>query len=160
MARLSEEYLGDLANFDCGDEEMNDFLTTQAFPEQQIGMNNTILLYYYGELAAFCSICADSLRLGHSERETEDVPYEVVPAIKIARLGRNIKQKGQGLGKFLIDYVKSVAEELASSTLGVRFITVDSYPEKVNYYHSLGFIENTTGKARRRTVSMRADIFD
>ncbi|KKM08722.1 hypothetical protein SY88_21610 [Clostridiales bacterium PH28_bin88] len=160
LARLSEEYSGDLANFDCGDPVMNEFLCTQAMDEQEKGMNHTILLYYYGELAAFCSICADSIRLAKSEKETENVPYEVVPAIKIARLGRSTKHKGLGLGRFLIDYVKDIADDLTTSTLGIRFLTLDSYPDRVEYYRNLGFLENEAYKRRTETVSMRADIFD
>ena len=162
LARLTENELCDLANFDCGDDEMNFFFREEAFAEQEIGMNTTILLYYKGELAAACSICCDAITLSKKEKEEEAIPYAKVPAIKIARLGRNKKFEKLGLGKFLVGYVKQLAYDLLSEgVLGVRFLTVDAYPNKVGYYQdSFGFIMNEPDKKIKegRPVSMRLDI--
>ena len=43
LAKLTEEEIVDLANFNCGDEEMNDFLKNEAYEEQECGMNTTII---------------------------------------------------------------------------------------------------------------------
>ncbi|MDI6711115.1 MAG: GNAT family N-acetyltransferase [Bacillota bacterium] len=162
MARLTEEELPDLAKFDCGDEKMNCFLKDEAFDEQERGMNSTILLYYEGALVAFCSICSDSIRLSREEREAEGVSYYKVPAIKIARLGRDIRFRGRYFGAWLVEYVKGLAFRLSKTQLGVRFITLDAYPDRVKYYESLGFMQNEEESRRRScsTVSMRADVFD
>lgn len=130
LARLTKDELTDLANFDCDDEEMNKFFRQEAFQEQEIGMNTTILLYYMGTLAAACSICCDAITLSRSEKEEEGVPYAKAPAIKIARLGRDKKLKDFRLGKLLVDYVKQHAYDLNENAVGVRFLTVDAYPNK------------------------------
>ncbi|MCL6638347.1 MAG: GNAT family N-acetyltransferase [Firmicutes bacterium] len=161
LARLTEDEIRDLANFDCDDEEMNRFFRIEAFDEQERGMNTTILLYYRGELAAACSICCDAISLSKQEKEEEGVPYAKVPAIKIARLGRDIKFKGLGFGRLLIDYVKSTAFDLNDETVGVRFLTLDAYPQKIGYYEALGFVKNQNKRpSRDGNISMRADIFD
>jgi GNAT superfamily N-acetyltransferase len=162
FARLTEEELPDTLGFDCGDEEMNNFFSEEAFAEQAMGMNSTVLLYYEGRLAAFCSVCCDAIPLSDAEREEEGitVPYRA-PAIKIARLGRDEKYRGLGLGCLLIGYVKDLAFELSTSRLGVRFITTDAYVRRVDYYCSLGFIPNQAARGKSTpTVSMRTDIFE
>lgn len=160
FARLSEDEFPDILQFDCNDEEMNRFLKEEAYEEQRMGMNSTILLYYKGTLAAFCSICCDSIPLNDSERQEENISVRYkVPAIKIARLGRDVRFRGQGFGRFLINYVKDMAFRLSTTQLGVRFITVDAYLNKVDYYASNGFIRNEEIH-RKGNVSMRADIFD
>ena len=88
------------------------------------------------------------------------MPYRA-PAIKIARLGRNERYRGLGLGRLLIDYVKDMAFELSTSRLGVRFITTDAYANRVDYYSRLGFILNLAARGKSSpTVSMRVDVFD
>lgn len=161
LARLTDVELPDLVNFDCNDSEMNRFIKEEALEEQERGMNNTFLLYYEGGLAAFCSICSDSIPLSKSERKDEGIIYYKVPAIKIARLGRDVQYKGKGLGAWFIGYIKSIAFELSKTKLGVRFLTLDAYPARVDYYRCLGFVRNEAMiRKDQSTVSMRADIFD
>ncbi len=66
------------------------------------------------------------------------------------------------LGAWLIEYVKNLAFELATSQLGVRFVTIDAYQKKEAYYAHLGFVRNEAlmKDKRRKLISMRADIFD
>ncbi len=160
LARMTRDDTGNLANFDCNNSEMNRFFRDEVFYEQEQGMNTTILLFYKGELAAACSICCDGITLSPTEKEDEGVPYSKVPAIKIARLGRDVKFKNLGLGKFLIEFVKQLAFELNENTVGIRFITLDAYPERVEYYRSeVGFLVNERG-TKSRVISMRADIYE
>ncbi|WP_027365927.1 hypothetical protein [Desulfotruncus alcoholivorax] len=163
LVRLTENELVDLTNFDCEDLEMNRFFREEAFTEQEMGMNTTILLYYERTLAAACSICCDAITLSQEERETVGIPYAKVPAIKVARLGRSAKYRNLKFGKFLVEYVKSLAYELNEETVGVRFLTLDAYPQKVSYYQEeLGFVVNKKGrrpKDEKSPISMRADIF-
>ncbi|MTI86021.1 MAG: hypothetical protein FH756_19515 [Firmicutes bacterium] len=66
------------------------------------------------------------------------------------------------MGRLLVDYVKDIAYRLNQDTVGVRFLTLDAYPAKVNYYKDgLNFTVNQAIKVRPdRPVSMRIDIFD
>ena len=161
LARLSKDDLECLASFDCGDEEMNNFLKNDAFEQQDEGMSRTILLYYTGKLAAFCSVCADSLRLDDEEQRTEKIPLSVVPALKIARLGRDVTLKDFELGAYLVEYIKDYALDLSTSLLGIMFVTVDAYPGRVDYYRELEFMVNEVyvRDKRRVNISMRADLY-
>jgi len=160
LARLAEEDLLNLANFDCGDSEMNHFLKEEAYKEQCAGLNSTVLLYYKGDLAAFGSVCCDSIPLSTKERPDNFPPHKI-PAIKLARLGRHHKFKSFEFGKRLVEYVKNMAYELSQTQIGVRFITIDAYLERVEFYRSLDFVENEKlNQGKRTTISMRSDIFD
>lgn len=167
LARLSEE--DDLASFNCEDEDMNAFLKEDALAQQQMFLNSTILLFYEGNLAGYCSIMADSIKLSLTEKEEEElkVRFSEFPAIKIGRLGVGKNHINRGFGQLLVDLVITMAEEMNRSTdwdssLGVRFVTLDSLPDRVGYYQKRGFVVNMDSKyqgRRRRTVSMRRDIF-
>ncbi|MDD3880380.1 MAG: hypothetical protein PHP26_10430 [Syntrophomonas sp.] len=159
LARLSEEEISDLANFDCGDSEINYFLQEEAFLEQEIGLNSTILLYYEGKLVAFCSLCCDSITLSKEERQIDGHTRYRVPAIKLARLGRDISWKGLGFGAYLVEYTKNLAFELSRSKLGVKYITIDAYENRIDFYAGLGFVLNQALKPMSNgAMSMRYNI--
>ncbi len=158
LVKLSEEHIPDLAKFGCGDTAMNRFLKKEALEEQNGGFNITVLLYYDGQLTGFYSVCADAIQLTNEEQG--NLPYAVAPAVKIARIGIDIKMQKRGFGTFLVEHVKDVAYELSKTKLGVRFITLDAYPERITYYERLGFIRNEhEGNIRGNLVSMRAEFW-
>lgn len=157
ITRLATEDLPYLETFDCGDEEMNRFLRTECFQEQELGLNSTTLLFFNGQLAAFVSLCADKLAL--NDFEEEGLPRKSVPAIKVARLGRDRKFAQYKFGRLLMYEVFSIALDIADNHLGVRYITLDAYPNRVDFYESLGFVDNEPNRKDRRTISMRRDIY-
>lgn len=172
VARLDDEDVEYLATFDCirddddptvagFSREMNEFLRTEALDQQAQGLNTTSLLYYKGDLAAYVSVCADSIRLNESEQESDAVNYSTAPAIKIARLAVDKRFAGHGFGKFLIGDVRYACQEL-NDRIGIRFLTLDAFPHRVEYYEKLGFRKNlvyATDK-RKTYVSMRSDYRD
>lgn len=167
LAKLSEK--DDLASFDCGDEDINLFLKEDALIQQQIFLNSSILLFYEDYLAGYCSVMADSIKLNLTEKEEEElqVHFSEFPAVKIGRLGVDVNYTSRGFGELLIDLVVTMAEELNNDngrdpSLGVRFVTLDAMPNRVDYYLKRGFVLNMDSKyqsKKRRTVSMRRDIF-
>lgn len=172
LAKLDESDLDNLANFTCvlkqdGEtqrefsESMNVFLVSEAYDQQQLGLNTTILLYYKGDLAGFVSLCADAIRLEENEMSSDLCAYPIAPAIKIARLAVDARFQGIGFGTFLIDYVRDTCFYLAEN-IGVRFITLDAVSHRISYYLKLGFRENQvySRDKRRQLVSMRTDVFD
>ncbi len=161
LAKLTEQELVDLADFDCGDGNINDFLRDEAFSEQEIGMNTTVLMYYKGRIACFYSICADSIKLTEEEK-SDALSYSNIPAIKIARIGRDIRFRNQEFGKLMVKHVIYKALEIDHNYCGVRLITLDAYPHRVRYYETIGFKINehkTYQGKKRETVSMRYDIY-
>lgn len=153
-----------LANFDCEDEDINDFIKNDALLYQEKKIATTTIFIFNQEIIGFCSIAADSLKLKVPEKiqhEVDGKPIKEFPAIKIARVGRDKKYKGIKVGESILKWAVGHILE-CSDLVAVRFVTVDSYPKRVDYYESLGFIRNThesyTGSVQN--VSMRYDLFN
>ncbi len=118
-------------------------------------------LFYKGDLAAYASVCADAIRLNPDEQQLDLVNYSTAPAIKIARLAVDKHFVGYGFGKFLIEYIRYTCQVL-NELLGIRYVTLDAFPHRTNYYKKLGFRENLVYSAdkRRKFISMRSDYQD
>jgi predicted GNAT family N-acyltransferase len=155
-----EDDLKYLDSFDCGDDDMNKFYKTEFYEEMGLGLNATYALFYRGELAVLCSICADRINLAKNEKEETALPRGVVPAIKIARIGRDVNFKEYKLGRLLIDYIILMVLKDYHKSIGVRMITLDAYPHRVDFYQQLGFKVNRNQGKDNPNVSMRLDIFD
>jgi hypothetical protein len=185
IAKLSDDCEGDLAIFDCsgdwqptndaeqvlkeGEIDINDFIKHDALKQQKMGLSNTYLFYYEGVVISFVTIMADSIKLSSREKQNAELPYKEVPAIKIGRLGTDYKVRGYGVGCFVIDFIKALAFNLTQgkdvfgndigTSIGVRYVTLDSYFNNLQYYEKRGFGKNLSGEYdRRNTISMRYDL--
>ena len=60
------------------------------------------------------------------------------PAAKICRLGVDLSVKGQSIGSFLLNFIKSYF--IIENKTGCRFLTVDAYAAAVPFYVKNGFV--------------------
>ncbi|MCL9662129.1 GNAT family N-acetyltransferase [Paenibacillus hunanensis] len=161
IVRMDERDLNEpgFETFDCGNEVTNTFFKTECYNEQQAGLNVTYILYYNGQLAAFVSICADTLTLTEEERG-EEFARKIVPALKIAQLGRDLQFRELQFGRVLVNEMLRVAFNIYDAHLGIRYVTLDAIAGRVEYYESLGFTVNTDRKYTKKNAytSMRRDI--
>ena len=162
--KLSKVY--NLSDFDCGDKDINDFLKNDALIHQDEMIATTILFLYKDKVLGFCSLAADAIKLSQEEKveciknKGDMKHYPQYPAIKLARFGRDKSYKGKSIGKdvivpWVIGYIKSL------DNVSVRFATVDSYPNKFDYYTALRFVRNNhTDYAKKEgiQISMRLDL--
>lgn len=149
----------DTSKFDCGDEDINEFLKKDALMWQERKLAVTRIFVYNDEIIGFSCTSADSIKLDLEERKNENgldqKKMKEVPAIKIGRLGRSLKYKDQKVGEFILKWTIGHVLELSDST-GIRFVTVDSYPKKVEWYELFGFKQNLNGHYKKsKNVSMR-----
>src|SRR3982751_5853020 len=87
--------------FDCGRAEQTDFLYERAWDDQQAWLSVTYLFYFRGILAAYSTVCTDSIPLARSERDPS-IRYREVGAIKLAQLGVHRAFQGTGLGREVV----------------------------------------------------------
>lgn len=78
-------------------------------------------------------------------------PYSFFPAVKIARLGVDKRQQGQGLGKALVEMAVGIAINDIMPKVGCRFVVVDAKTPAVAFYESMGFTLIDTRSNRNRT---------
>lgn len=157
MERFREN--ADVKAFDCGNKELNDFLTTREvvnYERERLG--KTYLVYWQatGELVAYFTISNDGLRLDYLHSvKSFSIPGEirtpVIPGILIGRLAVDTRFKRRGVGSSILLYIAGLAEETAAAA---RIIFLEAYPESVPFYESFNFetIEHQKFKQRRNKL--------
>ena len=148
MLLLSEEH--SISDFDCGNEDLNDFFNCDALQYKHQMLSRTYFLRHKSSGSVVCafSFSASSIKtadLPGSRRKKvkEYVPREKslksYPGILIGRLGVSTEYSGQGTGSQLIGFIKFFC--LTNFPDFVRFLLVDAYnePAVVGFYQKNKF---------------------
>lgn len=163
IRKLSEEHLPMVDAFSCIEKpemlihcdaktrrriikhskDMEEFLKEEAYEEQEKGLNTTHLFIdeETRNIAAYVSLCNDSIGLELEERDNMGLSYTTVPAIKIARLAVAVDYQGMGIGKSLIQFSAYVGRKIKDMS-GLAFLTLDCFEHRVSFYESVGFVKN------------------
>ena len=134
LLKLSPE--NPIKNFDCGDDDLNDFFNHEAllFQSERLGQTFFYCSKETKKIVGAYSLSADSLKTvllpgSRAKKIKELIPREKAlqsyPAILIGRLGVSIEFTGQGVGSQLMENIKFYCD-LQFPQL-VRFIVVDAY---------------------------------
>ena len=80
--------------------------------------------------------------------------YDSYPAIKVARLLVDARERKKGLGKALIEFALGTAKDVVCPSVGCRFIVVDAKAASVAFYVKQGFtlLETADNRARSEPV--------
>jgi len=144
-----------LANFDSGNEELNDFLKNDALKEQQSLLSKTHLCFHKDRVAGFITLAADSIRIDKDRLDQsqiiDDCDYPAYPCILIARLAVDCKLHNRGVGSYLILLAIGFALD---GPLGCRYLAVDPKGEAAKFYEKFGFGYWTKNK-RRMFLNMK-----
>ena len=132
--------------FDCGVDELNDFLT-RAWDQQQSGFSVTYLLHVKGILAGFISVAMSKIPLDSSERPTDSYTREL-PALNLVQMAVSKEFHRMGYGKFLVSAAIFLAQ--SSTAVGCRYVQLDARyaegsanPYEIrDFYADRGFVEN------------------
>ena len=147
---LSEKQI--ISDFDCGNEDLNNFFNHDALEYKRQMLSQTIFFRHKSSGKVICafSFSASSIKtadLPGSRRKKvkEFVPREKslksYPAILIGRLGVSTNFSGQSAGSQLIDIIKNLC--IANFSDFVRYLLVDAYnePAVIGFYQKNKFTE-------------------
>jgi len=151
-----------LEGFDCGDSDLNDFLFHDALYYQQQYLAHTTLLYFEDVLVGYYTLSCDAIRLDVGEKLffPQRKRIHSYPAIKIARIAFIKACQKQGCGSFILNVVKGFVNKINRTGAGCRFITVDAYPDRVNFYLKRGFKYNIHKDYKKKNhPSLRLDVW-
>lgn len=150
-----DKALHDRETFDCGEEDLNDFLKTKALRHMKVGVNRTLVLpcrenNAQGKhcICAFFTVAPGSVaRETFSEQEAKRLPSYPVPVFLIAQLAVDGRHQGTGLGKITLikalEYLWKV-----NAYMRAYAVVVDCLTEKaVPFYEKFGF--KSLGRYRR-----------
>jgi predicted GNAT family N-acyltransferase len=148
--------------FDCGDQDLNEFLLNDAINYQKELMAVTYLLESQDFTIAFFSLMNDKITIQEVannkfwNRFRRNIPnakrISSYPSVKIGRLAVNNQFKGLKFGNLIIDYIKGLF--LENMTSACKYITVDAYNSSLDFYTKNGFrflvdtAENENAKTR------------
>lgn len=150
---MLEEFT-DILPFNCGDDDLNEFLIEKAKPYKSSLLATTYLITYQSKTVAYLSIYNDSLKVQEENFASKNAfkrwikanygsekrHLRTIPAIKIGRLAVCIETKLhlRGIGTKLVNMVKELATEY-NSRCACQLITVDAYSKSTDFYKKQGF---------------------
>lgn len=132
----------ELVGFDCGDEDLNNFLVEDAksFLDKRIA--TSYLLVDGDNIVAYFCLLNDKIsrqdvtnsqwkkiRGGFPERKQ----FGSYPAVKIGRFAVSSKYRGRNIGTDLMNLLKDMLNGNPNYS-AFRFLTVDAYISAINFY--------------------------
>ena len=161
-------------SFDCGDADLNDFILNESGLYRKALLAVTYVFeadddVNHEHIAAYFSLANDRVSLTDFLSKTEFNRFrkhrfvnkkrlKSYPAAKICRLAVNKDLKGQHIGEFLSDFIKSYF--LADNKTGCRFLTVDAYAAAIPFYLKQHFVPLTSEDEGSVTRLLYFDLND
>jgi GNAT superfamily N-acetyltransferase len=143
LCRLSSSDL--IQDFICDNTDLNDFFAKDAIKYQEELLGETFFFRHNqtGEIVCAFTMSNDSIRTddlpnSRKKKVRENIPHakgmKSYPATLIGRLGVAKKFAGKGIGKQLMNFIKSMC--LIEDGNRCRFLLVDAYnnAKTTNYY--------------------------
>ena len=134
----------DLSDFDCGDEDLNDFLKNDALKQQNDLLNVTKLILCENKIIGFVSLLTDTLILKNIRETNVKINIKsnlniknrnrLLPAVKIGRFALDEKYIGKGLGSHILTSILMTLKLKSEQDIGFRFIIVEGYAKAFNFY--------------------------
>ncbi len=147
MRLVRLEDIDNIKPFDCGDDDLNDFLLNDARLYSEQFLANTFVLEDETETIAFYSLLNDKIsqttlpkNLWRQLRRNIPHPkhFGSYPAVKIGRLAVSKHYKDKGIGTNLVGAIMRLFI-FQHNNSACRFITVDAYKDAVSFYEKNGF---------------------
>ena len=146
LVKLTE--IAEIKPFDCGDQDLNEFLYDDArfYNEQMLA--HTYILEEDSETVAYFSLLNDKISQTDLDKSLwrklrKNIPhekhYDSYPAVKIGRFAVSQNYAGKNIGSDILDFIK---RKLADNNeySASRFLTVDAYRAAVPFYEKNGFM--------------------
>ncbi len=158
-------------SFDCGDEDLNDFILHESPLYRKEKLAVTYVLKEADDLAnehikAFFSLSNDRISISDFDSKTKYNRFsrrfnnhkrlKSYPAAK--RLAVDVATRGENLGSYLLQFIKLYFT--ADNKTGCRFITVDAYAAAIPFYLHNGFVPLNEEDADEPTRLLYFDLND
>lgn len=158
-----------IKSFDCGDNDLNDFLISDAKHYLREMMALTYLLEdeKASKTVAYYSLLNDKIVYNPEDKQfwnklnrkiSNKKRRKDYPAVKIGRLAVSQDYSGQQIGKAIILQIKHMFSIMRRSAC--RFITVDAYIGAVPFYQKCGFIFLSDKDKDSKTRAMYFDLIN
>lgn len=160
-----------VSGFNCGDDDLNDFIINDAsvYKSAMLAVTYVVEHRISGAIYGYFSLANDRVGLAEFPDKTafnrfrkhkfvNDKRLKSYPAAKICRLGISEELKGQHIGTYLLDYIKTLF--LVDTKTGCRFLTVDAYSDAIRFYEKNKFSYLSNADVDSRTQLLFFDLHD
>ena len=149
VQKLEEDIL--TQDFDCGDEDLNDFIRNEVlfYKNQYLAMPYVLTKKDdINKIWAYFTLANDKIAVTDfpsnsqfnkfkKENFSKEKYLRSYPSVKIGRLAISKELQGQGIGTHLLRFIKMYF--IADNKTGCRFITLDAYRGATEFYKRNGF---------------------
>lgn len=138
ITKLAIEH--DAANFDCGQEELNNFISRYALAGQRANISQTYVAVCGVEIVGYHTLVVGSVVYEDApERLGKGIPRHPIPVLLLARLAVDERWHGKGLGAALVaDAMRRTLQ--VADIAGVRALLIHAKDEAArDFYMHLGF---------------------
>lgn len=160
-----------IRRFDCGDEDLNDFILNDAplYRKALLAITYVLERKVSNEVVAYFSVANDRISIKDFPSNTDfnrfrkhkfvnEKRLKSYPAIKLCRLGIDKSVQGLQIGTFLIDFVSTLF--ITDNKSGCRFLTVDAYANAIPFYLKNDFSFLSSEDEGQQTRLMYLDLSD
>ncbi len=135
----------DVAQFDCGNAELNRWLIESAFHSQSIRTSNTFVFVRNNQVIGYYSIAAHQVLVTDLPKAIAHGSPRISPAYIIGKLAVAKFVQGQSIGGSLLADALLRLCRAADSGPSARFIAVDAIDENAEaFYRHHGFKSTST----------------
>ncbi len=130
----------EIAEFDCGNDTLNEWLTKRALKNQNSGASRTFVICQDNQVIGYYALASGSVeRMATPKSISRNMP-EPIPVMVLGRLAIDTRMQGQGLGSALLK--GALLRTLSvSKNVGIRAILVHAISENARrFYLSYGFL--------------------
>lgn len=158
----------DITQFDCGDNDLNEFLRDNALNFTNNRIANTYVLEDEGRIAAYFCLLNDKVTQQEASNNKwkklkkgfpDGKQFSSYPAIKIGRFAVSSSYRGLNLGTILMDKIKKMLNG-NSYYSAFRYLTVDAYLSAVGFYEKNKFKILSTRSVDEHTRLMFFDMME
>lgn len=140
-----------IESFDCGDADLNDFILheSQLYRKALLAVSYVLERNDDKSVCAYFSLANDRISIEDFENNTafnrfrrrrfvNEKRLKSYPAAKICRLAVSSQYRGEHIGSFILNFIKS--SFVTDNKTGCRFLTVDAYRQTLPFYSVNHFI--------------------
>lgn len=138
IERISENHLRKISDFQCEEEEMEDFLKSEAYKYDVEGEGNTYIVLENNKILGYYTLKCNALQV--LEDGNKYNPYKVLPCVEVARLAVDMNCRHKGIGSTILSYIFTEVMKLKEN-IGIKYIFLFSIPSAENFYEN----KNRTG---------------
>ncbi len=134
------------AEFDCGNNDLNEFLTDFALTNNKTGSAQTYVIADDSKkvVGFYCLAAGSVLHENASERVAKGMPGHPIPIMLLGRLAIDLSAQGKGLGKALLKDALLRTNQ-AADIAGIRALLVHAKDEKAKaWYEKFDFEPSPT----------------